>query len=244
MLPHIGIHDFKWIPGDSIDLAKLARMQINFPKPDKLPPVAWFMNGIEYHESVRYYREWSDWDIQRYLGSTGIRPFGRLKIWVNWFHHMLPSFIKKASTSDTLSWDIIEYFYAIYPHEIHEEYLGFHHDIFHTLMKIPMQERFWKDGDLKIPDWAESLDDYKPEWYEDVDNPLYEGLAFCIKYLPERNIPYWIESVAKIEGKIWKLQVKYWVEKFRQSPAHYYIPEERAKLFFNDLQEYPGYEDI
>lgn len=246
MFPHIGIHDFRWIPGSSIGAVKLARMQMSFPKPDKLPPVAWFMSGIEYHKSVKYYRDWSDSQINLYLERTGITTFGRLKIWVDWFHHMLPSFIKKASTSDdALFFDIIGYFYELYPYEIFEEYFGFRHDVFHTLMKVIMQDRFWKNGDLKIPDWAEESDEYNPEWYEqDVGGQLYDSLEFCIKYLPERDLVQWVESVARIDGKIWRTQVRFWIDQFKQTTSEYPIPEKRAKLFFDELRQHPGYEDV
>ena len=237
-MPHYQSIHLSWTPGHSLDTERLERMQEEFRKPDKLPPIAWFMGGIDYYDEVETY---SRRDLVSYLDDTrgGILSFGRLKVWVDWFLFLLPSLIEKD-----LEFSVIEYFFAIYPHEIYEEYIGYHKDIFHTLMQSIMQEKYWKDGDLIIPEWAEGLDKYEPGWYDDVGSPLYESLEFCIKYLPAPDVPEWVESITKIDGKIWKLQVKYWLTRFKKHPYNYNVPDKRIKLFFEEISQYPGYEDL
>lgn len=233
-----------WVIGYELDNDKLMRMEANFPKPNKIPYVAWFMSGVEYYENIEAYKTWARSDLSEYLFDTGsgITSFGRLKIWVNWFHYMLPFLIQKASQEYQHIGDIFEFFERLYPHEIFEEYLGFRNDIFDTFGKIIMQDYFWKDGDLIKPDWTKDLESWNPEWYE--EDTLYSSLEFCVKYLEEREISYWVKSFSNIEGKIWTIQIRYWAKKLMKSSASYNIPYERAEFFLNELRKYPAYADV
>jgi len=239
MVPYPRLN-FRWIPGQTIDKAALARMREHFPKPTKKPYVAWFMGEINYHEAQNF-REWSVDELGNYLFDTnsGIKSFGRLRIWVDWFHHMLPYLIEEHWTST-----IADYFYAIYAQEIFQEYHGFFQDIFKTLMQTVMDERYWINGDLKIPDWSVEFPHYPPGWLMETGCPLEASIELCIKYLPEQDLPLWVESIAEIKGKVWQIQVKYWIEQFKKMPEEYHIPEDRAKFFLDELRKYPDYADI
>src|SRR5262245_48940397 len=85
---------FRWKPGSEINSEAIQRMREEFPKPKQLPYVAWFMGSVEYYSEVNALI-WSTYDLERYLRDTrsGISSFGRLKIWVEWFHYLLPDLI-------------------------------------------------------------------------------------------------------------------------------------------------------
>lgn len=248
-MPHYVKLNFKWIPGQAtIDTNALERMRENFPMPNK-KPFSVHPAHFEYYEDIEKYKAWDESTLTSYINDSGstISCHARLKILIDWFHHILPFLIENTNASQngsSLFYEICEHFYHMYPGEIFKEYFGFHHDMFEILMQIIMQERFWKDGDLRKPDWLEETEAYNPEWYEFNMGPLYDSLEFCIKYLPEQDLAEWVKSVAKIDGKVWRIQVKYWLERLKKSPADYHIPEKRAKLFFKEIRQYPSYEDI
>ena len=241
-MPHYAKLHFRWFPGQKIDEAALGRMRENFPVPNRKPPVAWFLTGIEYYEGINNYKEMN---LKRYLDDIrgGIIAFGRLKIWVDWFHHMLPFLIEKAYKEDDaeLFQTIVQFMSVTYQHELYEEYLGFHQDIFNTLLKIIMLERFWEDGEINAPFWLEESGMYPPGM---ETSGIRDSLQFCIKYLPEQDMSEWVKSVTTINSKKWHEQVKFWLNEFKQSLSDYYIPEERAKLFFDEIRQYAGYEDM
>ncbi len=247
-MPHYAKLNFRWIPNQAIDATVLDRMRENFPMPDRKPPVSLFnrpVDNFEYYEDVENYPDWNEARLQLFLDdiNTGILSFGRFKVWVDWFHHMLPHIITEASTTQDYEFYniVIELFFSIYDDNLYEEYLGFHQDVFNTLMQIIMLERHWQDNDINRQFWL-SMSGTNSHGVNAT--PLAITLQFCIKYLPAPDLPEWIESITKIEGKIWKLQVKYWLTRFKNHPYNYNVPDERIKLFFDEIRQYAGYENM
>ncbi|MEO1288092.1 MAG: hypothetical protein AAFV93_09995 [Chloroflexota bacterium] len=246
-MPHYTPIQLRWNPTSSeFSTSALKRMKQNFPEPSSKPPVAWFLSGIEYHGNISNFRECSQkeiiWFFHDFAG--GVRSFGRLKIWVDWIHHLLPYIIQMEWDKEWNFYDILDCIYAIYPHEMHEEYLGFHQDIFHTLMKIIINKRYWNNGDFSIPDWAKELDNYEPEWNEYNSDLLLASIEFCTKYLPLQDFPEWIKSIAILDRKSWQLQVHHCLQQLKDNPNLDLIPQARYHLLFEEFRKYPLYSEI
>src|SRR5438128_1576520 len=86
--------DFRWIPGQGIDLAAVERMKQHFPKPNELSYAAWFMGEIHYINWLTdlTVEQYDVSDLEFYLFDTGggIKNFGRFEEWVSWFQYLLP----------------------------------------------------------------------------------------------------------------------------------------------------------
>lgn len=242
--------NFRWVVGQSVSQQELdealERMRDNFPKPHKIPFIPWSIGEIYYYVDIENFGNWNSSEKSEYLRETGegTSAFGRLKIWVDWFHYFLPDLVENATKANDISYDATEFCYHLYPSELFEEYFGFHKDIFNTLMKSVMHEKYWKNGDLKLPDWAEELEDYEyqPEWYE--ESPMYECLKFCVKYLPEKDLAAWVESIVAIDGKVWIANLRYWIKRLQKISEIFHIPSHRAELFLKEIRKYPQYADI
>src|SRR5215213_7590353 len=124
---------FRWIPSSEINLEAIQRMREQFPRPKQWPYKAWFMGEVKYHENIDI-DNWSNRQLFEYLRDTrsGLSSFARLKIWVDWFHHLLPDLILRAAKEpdSNLHDEIILYFLVLYQHELYEEYFGFRSGIF------------------------------------------------------------------------------------------------------------------
>jgi hypothetical protein len=217
--------NFQWKPNATLNRVAIERMRQNFLKPTKLPPQAWFMSGIDYFGEI-VLEEWSRSDLDYYLRDTGggIRNFGRLREWVEWFLYLLPDLILKiADDEDGHTYeDVISYFFNVYQFEIFDEYLGFYADIFSTLMQVMMQSRFWEGNDIFAPYWTDPIE---PLETDTTGSALEASMMFCIKYLTPNDMPLWVQSMAEISGEKWHEKIRSWLRRFRKMLKHIENPD-------------------
>ena len=154
-------------------------MRNNFPKPDKLPPI--YSVYEEYMESIVHFGDMSQKELYWIIGEIKVNlvSYGRLKVYVDWVHHILAHLIEQEWANEWLFYDILDLIYEIYPHELFEEYIGFVSDLFHTYMNIIIHPRYWENDDLAIPDWAKPLDTYDPQWNEVNGDMLNASMDFA-----------------------------------------------------------------
>jgi hypothetical protein len=233
---------FQWKPKSEIDLGAIQRMRDNFPKPSQLPPKAWYGEGVHYYAEIKPLTD-SDELLKQYLSLTlsGLAGIGRLKIWVDWFHYLLPDLILRAAHQETseLYNNLLVYFAWVYSHELYEEYLGFRKDIFTTLLTTIMQKRFWpiEKTDFMAPYWFEPIEALRPET---DGGALHTSMYLCLIYLPTQDIAEWVESIAVIESKKWQEIILRLLKSqdFEAGLTILAIPSENIALFRQEIAKY------
>jgi hypothetical protein len=234
---------FRWLPSSEISLEAIEHMREQFPRPKQWPYKAWFMGKVNYHEGIDI-QNWSNRQLFEYLQDTrsGISSFGRLKIWVDWFHYLLPDLILRAAKEpdSNLHDEIIEYFLVLYRHELYEEYLSFRRDIFASLATIIMQKSFWVDekADFLAHCWLEPLEPLQPE---SNGLALEHIMLFCLKFLIVEDIAEWVESIAVIESKKWHGRFSRWLKDFEKFEDIWNIPNENLETFRQEITKYPRF---
>lgn len=217
--------EYRWIPGQQLDSAAIARMKAHFPRPATDPPEAWFMSHPQVYHSgllealiavppnVR--------DVEHFLEDVGrgIKIFGRRQEWVEWFHFLLPYLLEVIFEHELLPLSM-NYLINLYPQEIVDEYPEFRQDIFSTLIRCVMAEHLWQTGDLAAQyRW---FDDRAGYW-----SPAFcASMMFCLKYLTVDEIATWMESIASIRGERWTRDLITWLHGLKQAEYFTTHPQE------------------
>jgi hypothetical protein len=244
--------DFRWIPGQGVDLGAVERMKQHFPKPTEAPYEAWFMSG-----TLNIQEEFLTTPIKEIGARTlvaiisdwygGLKNFGRYDIWVVWFHHLLPQILawvaEDTFNSDTLCLHVnaINFLINLYPVGIiQEEYPGFREDVLRTVPQVIMLPQLWQGGDMaRTPDLYDEWEGYWP-------CPIYSALFFCLAYLHPPEIRPWVASIAAIDGADWRGEINKWLrgaQKFFHWIEH---PSEVANKIKGEptIVDYLGLADI
>jgi hypothetical protein len=215
---------FRWTPGAPLNAAAIARMKSHFHKPESDPPVAWFMSmEQEYYDGLHEAIAGSPPDI-RYMEIVlhdlggGIKNFGPMQEWHDWYLHLLPFLLERIFEGELLLLTL-DYCFNLYPDMIGEEYPGFREDVLNTLPQCIMAPHLWANGDLATEHWW--FDSWAGYW-----TPAFNAsMIFCMKYMTNDEIPVWIESLASIQGDTWKQNVLYWLRGVRQMERFQAHPE-------------------
>ena len=206
--------DFRWTPNTPLDPRIPERMLAAFPIPSELPPVAWFMSKEqEYFDSLADEIAAKDEQaLEEYLFDTGggIKNFGRLDIWVQWYRYMLPTVIEMCFAQADLAQLAMGYIFNAYPDGIPKEYPGFREDVLGSLGKVVMSAIWWASPDIL--------------------NDLNSSMFFCLKYLHADEIAGWVDSIAAIDTPEWREVIRQWLNAF-QTMQHLLDHPEEVEAF-------------
>jgi hypothetical protein len=200
---------FTWKVPAALSNERLMQMRQSFPRPAEPPPVAWFLSEIQkYHTEIAALGgnavSLPALDAFLFDVASGIKNFGHLEAWDQWFQHLLPDLIVRSHEGlpgQPLLEAVITTFMNIYWDQIDEAYTGFSADVMTTLGLCLMSQPWWDSVDL-----AESV----------AMAPISASLFFCLKYLAPSEIPEWVACLNRLPGNHWKRYFDEWWQMFQK----------------------------
>lgn len=211
---------FLWRPGAGCDAGARARMKRAFPRPRQPMGEAWFMGETRklYPELCGELSTLEIEDIQRplYEIASGVRSFGELDEWTDWYHHILAETLPRAHETyafDSYVEHLVTAFFSLYPDGVaREPYKGFRRDALDTLGRVMMNEDCWEGERIRIGAFLHR--EYNPrvgKWFwHDASGDFSASMFFCLKYLDAEEIAPWLRSVFAIPDPHWRAQIMVW----------------------------------
>lgn len=214
------MEQFRWSPGEGIDLAALARLRAHFPRPNEPMGEAWFMGSERrlFPELMGNIDRLTARELQEPLEEivAGTSSFGPMQEWHAWYHHLLGELLPRSHESfvSYLLELLLTGFMAIYPNGIvREPYEGFREDALLTLGRCMMDSACWNGSEIALGKvLRRSNDNPNRVWvWWDASGDLSASMFFCLKYLPASSVEPWLRSVFDIPSPHWRAQVMVWL---------------------------------
>jgi len=211
-------------------MAAIERMRINFQRPSAAMGEAWFM-GDRRMFSELLEQPISEAPVELLEEcleeiSSGIRCFGHLQEWHEWFKYLLPDLILRGNQTyafHALIESTVTAFMNVFWTGIAEEYVGFGADVRASLAYCLMEPEVWIESSsnrLNVPRsyplflvCENEEGSLEPAYWDagETSNQLSCMMFFCLKYLPIGQIPTWVSSVMAIENPYWKGAFMVWL---------------------------------
>lgn len=210
---------FLWIPGQGLDAECVSRMREQFRRPRAPMGEAWFM-GEERHMFEELLGNLDALDLERLRRpleeiASGNSSFGPMDEWTHWYRYLLAQLVTRHAehSFDSVYQHLVAAFIALHPRGIDEPYAGFAEDAMQTLGRCLMDPVRWTQGRLaaSAPEDPSSGGQVEAFDWNVACGDFSAGMFFCATYLPEDELPTWLDSVFAIDCPLWTTQLFVWL---------------------------------
>ena len=210
---------FLWIPGQGLDAESVLRMREQFRRPRAPMGEAWFM-GEERHMFEELLGGLDALDLEQLRRpleeiTSGNSSFGPMDEWTHWYRYLLAQLVTRHAENsfDSLYQHLVAAFIALHPRGIDGPYAGFADDAMQTLGRCLMDPSRWTDGRLatSAPEDPRSGGRAEALEWSVACGDFSAGMFFCAAYLPEEELPAWLDSAFAIDCPLWITQLFVWL---------------------------------
>lgn len=197
----------------------IERMRDHFHRPTEPMGEAWFMGETRHMFDFMLgdLDEFSLEELRRPLEeiASGNSSFGPMQEWTVWYRYLLAQLLPRNAerSFDSLYQHLVTAFIAVHPRQIDEPYSGFAEDTIHTLGRCLMDPARWNGERLAIGAPEDPLARGRHAAFEwsVACGDFSAGMFFCAKYLDEKDLTSWLDSVFAIRCPLWTTQLYTWL---------------------------------
>ena len=147
--------------------------------------------------------------------ALGNSCFGPRDEWTRWYRYLLAQLVTRHAERSyyRLYQHLVTAFIALNPRGIVEPYPGFAEDAMQTLGRCLMDPSRWAGEQFAVSAPEDPLAGTgNVDWDWDAASGDFSAALFlCAKYLPEDELPAWLDSVFAIRCPLWTTQLHVWL---------------------------------